>query len=319
MTSAQLAPYTLVFSHHHERIQPKNPGCEYPGCYDRSCRRAKSRRSYLCYGTSETRPVGASLSTCLAIQLTPRSSRALIENAVESCLRLPKLSPEIANKARLLRAKARLAASLHAGAHQGRGPSRLPPQIHSRLTIRVSPPSPSQTWRPYLGLIPTILKLVLSWVALSILARYAFVASSLAMCSSSSERSSFLPQNAHQRNQTPGFSTEVWREIAKFLPRRDLKTLLLLPHVLSRIASQLLFRRIDLHFGTLSGRCLFIVVYRPTTALWTDKEHAQQSADILTRIITDSSFASHVKTLRIFVPGRDTFPMTFQTGKHMHF
>ena len=57
-----------------------------------------------------------------------RSSRSLIENAVESCLRLPKLSPEVANKARLLRAKARLAASLHAGANQGRDPSRLRPR-----------------------------------------------------------------------------------------------------------------------------------------------------------------------------------------------
>lgn len=52
------------------------------------------------------------------------SSRSLIENAVQSCLLLPKLSLENANKARLLRAKARLAASLHAGAYQGRDPSR---------------------------------------------------------------------------------------------------------------------------------------------------------------------------------------------------
>lgn len=56
-------------------------------------------------------------------------------------------------------------------------------------------------------------------------------------------------QSSYQPNQPPGFSTEVWREIAMFLPRRDLKMLLLLPHVLSRIASQLLFRKIDLHFG----------------------------------------------------------------------
>ena len=56
-------------------------------------------------------------------------------------------------------------------------------------------------------------------------------------------------QSQHQPEHTPGFSTEIWREIASFLPRRDLKTLLVLPHVLSRIASQLLFRKIDLHFG----------------------------------------------------------------------
>lgn len=52
----------------------------------------------------------------------------------------------------------------------------------------------------------------------------------------------------------------------------------------------------------------------PADAAAADREHAQQSADLLTRIITDSVFATHVKTLRVFVPGRDTFPMAFQTG-----
>lgn len=171
-------------------------------------------------------------------------SRILIENAVESCLRLPKLSQEISYKARLLRAKARLAASLHAGANQDlEAILRLDPDHVEARALMGGTLHPSK--------------------------------------------------NSHQPHQTPSFSTEVWREIATFLPRRDLKTLLVLPHVLSRIASQLLFRKIDLHF---------------------DKEHAQQSADILTRIITDASFSSHVKTLRIFVAGRDTFPMTFQTG-----
>ncbi len=51
---------------------------------------------------------------------------------------------------------------------------------------------------------------------------------------------------------TPGFSTEVWREIALWLPPRDLKSLLLVPHVLSRVASELLFQRIDLHLGELA-------------------------------------------------------------------
>ncbi|GJE98678.1 hypothetical protein PsYK624_149130 [Phanerochaete sordida] len=171
-------------------------------------------------------------------------SRILIENAVESCLRLPKLSPDISNKARLLRAKARLAVSLHAAANQDlEAILRLDPDHVEARALMGGTLHPSK--------------------------------------------------RAHQPNQTPSFSTEVWREIATFLPRRDLKTLLVLPHVLSRIASQLLFRKIDLHF---------------------DKEHAQQTADILTRIITDCTFASHVKTMRIFVPGRETFPMTFQTG-----
>ncbi|KAJ8469910.1 hypothetical protein ONZ51_g8677 [Trametes cubensis] len=67
------------------------------------------------------------------------------------------------------------------------------------------------------------------------------------------------------------------------------------PHVLSRIASELLFQRIDIHLAS-------------------EKRESQRSADILTRIITDASFAGHVKTLRVFVPGRETFPITFQTG-----
>ncbi|KAI0937970.1 hypothetical protein AcW1_002363 [Taiwanofungus camphoratus] len=96
-------------------------------------------------------------------------------------------------------------------------------------------------------------------------------------------------------NTTPGFSTEIWREIALWLPPRDLKNLLLVPHILSRIASQLLFQKIDLHFVS-------------------DKWESQRSADILTRIITDAEFAKHVKTMRVFFQGRDISPMTFQTG-----
>jgi hypothetical protein len=46
----------------------------------------------------------------------------------------------------------------------------------------------------------------------------------------------------------PRFSAQVWREIALYLPKRDLKSLLSVPHALSRIASQLIFREIDLHF-----------------------------------------------------------------------
>ncbi len=51
---------------------------------------------------------------------------------------------------------------------------------------------------------------------------------------------------------TPGFSTEIWREIVLWLPPRDWKSLLQVPHVLGRIASELLFQRIDLHLGRLA-------------------------------------------------------------------
>lgn len=93
------------------------------------------------------------------------SSKALIENAVESCLRLPKLSLELQNKALLLRAKARLAASLHTSANQGRDLPRPRPRVilDDMFADRYS--SLTQTWKRYLELILTILKQKLSWVA----------------------------------------------------------------------------------------------------------------------------------------------------------
>lgn len=60
------------------------------------------------------------------------------------------------------------------------------------------------------------------------------------------------PKQLIQPRTTPGFSTEIWREIVLWLPPRDLKSLLQVPHVLSRIASELLFQRIDIHLGRLA-------------------------------------------------------------------
>ncbi|TBU54938.1 hypothetical protein BD310DRAFT_969499 [Dichomitus squalens] len=174
-------------------------------------------------------------------------SRTLIENAVQSCLSLSRLSSGNAAKARLMRAKARLAAGLRVGAHQ---------DILAALELQPDNPEASALMTQHvvdLGKPPV------------------------------------------QPHTTPGFSTEIWREIALWLPPRDLKSLLHVPHVLSRIASELLFQRIDLHLAS-------------------EKRESQRSADILTRIITDATFAGHVKTLRVFVPGRETFPITFQTG-----
>ncbi|GBE86830.1 hypothetical protein BKA93DRAFT_788175 [Sparassis latifolia] len=174
-------------------------------------------------------------------------SRTLIENAVQSCLLINKLSPANATKARLMRAKARLASGLHVGAHQ---------DLRAILALEPEHPGAKELMLQHVG---------------------------------DPGKSSVEP------NSTPGFSTEVWREIASWLPPADLKTLLLVPHVLSRIASQLLFQKIDIYFTS-------------------EKWESQRSADILTRIITDPEFAKHVRTLRIFYQGRDIFPMTFQTG-----
>ena len=63
---------------------------------------------------------------------------------------------------------------------------------------------------------------------------------------------SLVPKSFVRPHTTPGFSTEIWREIAVWLAPRDLKSLLSVPHVLSRIASELLFQRIDIHLGELA-------------------------------------------------------------------
>ncbi|KAJ7634931.1 hypothetical protein FB45DRAFT_1056892 [Roridomyces roridus] len=102
------------------------------------------------------------------------------------------------------------------------------------------------------------------------------------------------------------FSDEIWREIALWLPRRDLKTLLFVPNALSRVASQLLFRKIDLHLSVSPDH--------DETAAST-AAFAQRTADILTRIIVDHSFGSFVRTLCIYsyAIGRDE-SIAFQIG-----
>lgn len=94
--------------------------------------------------------------------------------------------------------------------------------------------------------------------------------------------------------------------------------LLSVPHVLSRIASQKLFQKIDLHFG----RLLFVLVSDATNdslhCKAADKSESQRSADILTRIILDPDFAIHVKGIRIFVPAEreHAHSFAFQLGAH---
>ncbi|KAG1808003.1 uncharacterized protein BJ212DRAFT_1449154 [Suillus subaureus] len=108
----------------------------------------------------------------------------------------------------------------------------------------------------------------------------------------------------------PRFSAEVWREVALYLPKRDLKSLLSIPHVLSRIASQLIFREIDLHF-TASPE----PPEPMTDAGELDAWHYQRSADILTRILVDPVFASQVRSLSVYAVVSDTsHTLAFQTG-----
>ncbi|KAG5337087.1 hypothetical protein C0989_010828, partial [Termitomyces sp. Mn162] len=116
------------------------------------------------------------------------------------------------------------------------------------------------------------------------------------------------------------FSIEIWREIALYLPRHDLKALLFIPHTISRVASQILFRKLDLHFGGIDAEEGRNDVWMHHTgevgfAKDEDARHAQRSADILTRIIVDPKFATAVRTLRIYAPIRDREgALAFQIG-----
>ncbi|KAJ7681393.1 hypothetical protein B0H14DRAFT_3535765 [Mycena olivaceomarginata] len=85
------------------------------------------------------------------------------------------------------------------------------------------------------------------------------------------------------------FSDEIWREIVLWLPRQDRKTLLFVLNALSRVASQLLFRQLDLDLS--------------------------RTADILTCVIVNPSFGGFVRTLCIYLyaMGKDE-SMAFQMG-----
>lgn len=120
-------------------------------------------------------------------------------------------------------------------------------------------------------------------------------------------------------NIRPHFSPELWREIALYLPRRDLRNLLFVPHALSTIASHLLFRKLHIQFG--SARYLVMTGESdetPEEAIEIDNWHAQRSADILTRIVSNPTYAGLVRTLIITAPERDNDDKTlssFQTGE----
>ncbi|TFK61014.1 hypothetical protein BDN72DRAFT_485629 [Pluteus cervinus] len=129
-----------------------------------------------------------------------------------------------------------------------------------------------------------------------------------------------LPPNPGGR-----FSIEIWREIALFLPRQDLRSLLFVPHAVSRVASLILFRELDLHFcgpledddedGAAAEAAWDSSPSGRMAQRESDSRHAQRSADILTRIIVDPVFAIAVRTLRIYAPRRDKDgAMAFQTG-----
>lgn len=125
-----------------------------------------------------------------------------------------------------------------------------------------------------------------------------------------------------------------------------MKSLLFVPHILSRVASQLLFRELDLHFtggeggyggyGGYAGgesddeaagpqshagaRDRDIDAYRGEVDGYRERDegrHAQRTADILTRLIVDQKFANAVRTMKIYCSARRDRDgsMAFQTGE----
>ncbi|KAI6158558.1 hypothetical protein EDD17DRAFT_1763700 [Pisolithus thermaeus] len=107
----------------------------------------------------------------------------------------------------------------------------------------------------------------------------------------------------------PRFSIEIWTQIALFLPKRDLKSLLLVPHPISRIASRLLFRGIELHLTPSHEPIGMDLGDSFDDSSDVDREldnwHHQRSADILTRILLDPQFAGQVHSLSIYAASYD--------------
>ncbi|KAI9452394.1 hypothetical protein F5148DRAFT_1236194 [Russula earlei] len=100
---------------------------------------------------------------------------------------------------------------------------------------------------------------------------------------------------AHMR-----FSNEIWSEITSFLPRRDLRSLLLIPHSAP-------FRDVCLQFGTAlsdTGQSQDVAEI--------NKWHAQRSADILIRIVSNTEYAGLIKSLSVRADGPDM--NSFQTA-----
>ncbi|KAG1851091.1 hypothetical protein DFJ58DRAFT_792972 [Suillus subalutaceus] len=110
----------------------------------------------------------------------------------------------------------------------------------------------------------------------------------------------------------PRFSAEVRREIALYLPKRDLKSLL-----------SLIFREIDLHFTASPEPSRADDRYRGVHGSRDEQEldawHYQRSADIFTRILVDPVFASQVRSLSIYAVVSDTsHTLAFQTGLNVN-
>lgn len=105
---------------------------------------------------------------------------------------------------------------------------------------------------------------------------------------------SVIQCSKYHTQRPPYFSNEIWWEIASFLSRRDLRSLVSVPHALSLIARQLLFRDVTLQLGSESdsGDEAFDPVEM-------DKWHARRTAEILSQLVSYPECASQVRSLTV--------------------
>ena len=115
-----------------------------------------------------------------------------------------------------------------------------------------------------------------------------------------------MPQASSCHTQRPPhISNEIWWEIASFLPRRDLWSLISVPHALSSIARQFLFRDVSLQVGSFN-----LDEERRPSPIEMQKWHARRSAEILCHLISHPARASQVRSLTVLAtndPGDSLF------------
>lgn len=117
---------------------------------------------------------------------------------------------------------------------------------------------------------------------------------------------------------TPYLPTETLNQIALYLPRRVLKSLLdFQPHPFGQIASYLYFSTLSLHFGVRDFDRYEIGWGESPEAVALREWHDKRSHSILMTIVEDDNFAKRIQTLKIYCPGlEDADTLVFQMGKH---
>jgi hypothetical protein len=125
-------------------------------------------------------------------------------------------------------------------------------------------------------------------------------------------------------SQSTHLPVELWTEIISYLPRYNLKPLLIFqPHPLGKIASHIYFSTLSLHLGVFGSQLLCYDMYRSwyesTDEFVKGREelikwHNKRSRDILTTIV-ESDFGNRIQKLKIYAGSDDeTDTLALQIG-----